>query len=284
MADILYINGRYTTTEERVLGVEDRGFLFGDAVYEVVKFLRKRPVFAADHFKRMQDGLRWLEIDLDWTERDFRNICGGILERTAFSDGILYFEVSRGEGERVHYIPEGLTPTVIGFSRAFKFPDAAKKLHGIKVITTNDMRWKACCVKSVNLLGNVLAKTRAHRAGADEAIMLDGGEVREGSSSTFFAVREGRIVTHPNVDAVLPGTVRDHVVTLALSARIRVDERPVRETELFSLDEAFITSTTNGVMPVTGIDGRMIGNGRRGEITELLQSRFDELEMREVGG
>jgi D-alanine transaminase len=284
MADVLYFNGRFTTTDERVLGVEDRGFQFGDGVYEVLKFLRKRPIFAAEHFGRMQAGLEFLEIPSPWTEAGFHDVCAAILDRTTFSDGTLYFQVTRGERERVHYMPVGMTPTAIAYSRRFAFPDASKKLHGARVITTPDTRWKTCRVKSVNLLGNVIAKTLAHRAGADEAIMVEGGEVREGSSSSFFAIRERRIITHPNVDSILPGIVRDRVVTLALESQILVDERPLRETELFSLDEAFITSTTQGVMPVTAIDGRAVGNDRRGEITELLQAHFDELERREVEG
>lgn len=284
MADVLYFNGRFTTTDERVLGVEDRGFQFGDGVYEVLKFLAKRPIFVTEHYCRMQAGLEFLEIPSPWTEAGFHDVCTAILDRTAFSDGILYFQVTRGERERVHYIPEGMTPTAIGYSRRFAFPEALKKIHGARVVTTPDTRWKTCRVKSVNLLGNVIAKTRAHRAGADEAIMVEGGEVREGSSSSFLAIRERRIITHPNVDSILPGIVRDRVVSLALENHIRVDERPLRETELFNLEEAFITSTTQGVMPVTEIDGRTIGNGRRGEITELLQARFEELERREVEG
>lgn len=284
MADVLYFNGRFTTTDERVLGVEDRGFQFGDGVYEVLKFLRKRPIFAVEHHQRLQAGLEFLEIPAPWSQLEFVDLCAAILDRTSFQEGILYFQVTRGERERVHYIPDGMTPTAVAYSRRFAFPDAAKKLHGAHVITTPDTRWKNCRVKSVNLLGNVIAKSRAHRAGADEAIMIDDGEVREGSSSSFFAVRDRRIITHPNVDSILPGIVRDRVVTLALESRIRVDERPLRETELFGLEEAFITSTTQGVMPVTEIDGRVVGNGRRGAITELLQSRFEEIERRETEG
>jgi D-alanine transaminase len=280
MSDVLYFNGRFTTTDERVLGVEDRGFQFGDAVYEVFKFLGKRPAFLLDHYRRMEQGLREIEIRNPWTEESFAATMQELLARTAFDDGIVYLQVTRGEAARSHFWPENLEPTVVAYSRSFNFPDPAKKDRGIRVITTADHRWTRCDVKSVNLLGNAIAKKEAQRAGADEAILLAGGFVREGASSSFFAVRNGSVVTHPLDEHILPGVVRDRVIGLALGAKIRVDERPLREAELFDLDEAFITSTTQGVMPVSEIDGRTIRNSRRGEVTGRLQQLFDQLELR----
>ena len=280
MSDVLWFNGRFTTTDERILGVEDRGFQFGDAVYEVFKFLRKQPIFLLDHLRRMEQGLGEIEIRCPWDEESFAAMTRELLDRTTCDDGTVYVQVSRGEAKRSHFWPEDAQPTAIAYSRRFNFPDAAKKELGIKVITTRDLRWNACHVKSVNLLGNALAKKQAQRAGAEEAILLaDDHTVREGASSSFFAVKSGRIVTHPLDEHILPGVVRDRVIGLALASKIRVDERPLREAELFDLDEAFITSTTQGVMPVTEIDNRVIGNSRRGEITGELQRLFDELEQ-----
>ena len=282
MTDILFFNGRWTTTDERVVGVEDRGFQFGDAVYEVFKFLRKRPILVVDHFRRMERGLREIEIRNPWNESGFVRTADELLKRTAFEDGIVYVQVSRGEGERAHFYSDKMAPTALMYSRQFRFPDPGKKERGIRVITAADLRWKQCHVKSVNLLPNALAKKKAQRAGADEALLLGDGEVREGASSSFFVVRGGRLITHPLDEHILPGVVRDRVIGLAIAAKIRVDERPLRETELFQLDEAFITSTTMGVMPVAEIDGRVIGNSRRGEITTRLQQLFDDLEMSEI--
>ena len=282
MSDTLYINGRWTTTAERVLGIEDRGFQFGDAVYEVFKFLRKRPIFILDHFRRMERGLAEIDIRNPWNESSFNRMAEELLERTAFEDGIVYIQVSRGESERAHFYPDDMKPTAIAYSRKFRFPDEAKKERGIRLITTPDHRWQQCQVKSVNLLANALAKKRAQRASADEALLLDDGVVREGASSSFFVVVKGKVITHPLDHHILPGVVRDRAIALALAAKIRVDERPIRETELFDLDEVFITSTTMGVMPVAEIDGRVIGNSRRGEITTRLQGLFDDLERSEI--
>lgn len=279
MPDVLYVNGRFTTTDERVLGVEDRGFQFGDGCYEVFKFLGRKPTFIAEHFRRLEQGLHEIEIPNPWADLGaFSATMRDLIERTAFDDGIVYIQVTRGEAERAHFWPENMTPTAIAYSRRFKFPDAAKKERGIRVITAPDLRWKQCDVKSVNLLANALAKKKAQRAGADEAVLIEDGTVREGASSSFFAVIDGRIITHPLDEHILPGVVRDRVIDLAIAAHIRVDERPLREAELFTLGEAFITSTTQSVMPVAEIDGRIIGNSRRGEVTTELQRRFDELE------
>jgi D-alanine transaminase len=275
MNDVLYINGRFTTTAERVIGVEDRGFQFGDAVYEVFKFIGKRPVFLIDHFRRMASGLEAIEIRLPWDEAGFAAVMRELLARTVFDDGIVYIQVTRGEATRAHFYPDDLQPTIVAYSRAFTFPDAAKKERGIRLVTTADLRWKHCDVKSVNLLANALAKKKAQRAGADEVLLIDDGIVREGASSSFFVVRDGVVITHPLDEHVLPGVIRDRVVSLARAENIRVDERPLREIELTDVDEAFITSTTMGVMPVTAIDGK---NMRRGNLTPRLQRLLDREE------
>lgn len=282
MPDVLYFNGRFTTTDERVLGVEDRGFQFGDAVYEVFKFLRRHPIFMLEHFRRIDRGLREIDISNPWDEQSFAETARELLSRTAFDDGIAYIQVSRGEAPRAHFYPDGMKATAVAYTRRFVFPDEAKKERGIRLITTADQRWLHCDVKSVNLLANALAKKKAQRAGADEALLVAEGIVREGASSSFFAVLGSKVITHPLDDHILPGVVRDRVIAMALAERIRVDERPLRETELLHLGEAFITSTTQGVMPVSEIDGRAIGNSRRGEITERLQRLLDQAERREV--
>lgn len=278
MADVLWFNGRFTDTGERLIGVEDRGFQFGDAVYEVFKFLGKRPIFLEDHFRRLQRGLREIEITNPWTDQAFAKMTRELLERTTFDDGIVYVQVTRGEMPRAHFYPDEMKPTALAYSRRFNFPDETKKERGVRIITTVDQRWHHCDVKSVNLLANALAKKKAQRANADEALLIAGGSVREGASSSFFAVRDGRVITHPLDEYILPGVVRDRTIGYALGAKIRVDERPLREEELFDLDEAFLTSTTLGVMPVTEIDGRVIGNSRRGEVTTLLQRLLDDAE------
>lgn len=281
MNDPLYFNGRYTTTAERVLGVEDRGFQFGDAVYEVLKFLGGRPVFAEDHYRRMSNGLSYLEIENPWKTLDeFVEVCRELLRRTKPANGLIYVQVSRGECERVRPYPRGVTPTAIAYTRVWTFPDEAKKRAGIRVVTGPDLRWARCSVKSVNLLGNIIAKQSAHRAGGDECVLVRDGRITEGSSSTFFGVVEGTLVTHPADDEILRGTVRDRILGLARDEGARVEERPILFEEVAKLDEVFVTSTSQGVMPVVSIDGANVGDGSRGVLTERLQRAFDDLERR----
>lgn len=282
MADVLYFNGRFTTTEERVISVEDRGFQFGDAVYETLKFLRKTPLLYREHFRRLSDGLAELRIVNPWDLESWTAMLDDLLARTLFDDGVVYVQVTRGESERAHFYREDVPPTAVAYSRRFVFPDAVRKELGIRMITTPDLRWMLCNVKTVNLLGNVIAKAKAREAGADEALFVGDGVVREAASSSFFAVSADRLITHPADCRILPGTIRDRVISLAIGEKIRVDERPLREEELLSLDEAFITSTTQSVMPVSEIDGRIIGNSRRGVITTRLQSLYDAAEAEEL--
>ena len=284
MGDVLYFNGRFTTTDERCVSVEDRGFQFADGIYEVLKFVNKRAAFILDHYRRLTNSCSALEFPVPFTADEFTTFCSEMLARTAFDGGILYLQVTRGESARTHFYAEDLMPTVVAYTRAFTFPTAAKKEIGIRVITTPDDRWQRCNIKTIGLLANALAKKKAQRAGAEEALFIGDEKIREGASSNFFIVEGDRIVTHPTGANVLEGVVRNQVITLALANRIRVDERPIHENELPSIEEAFITNTTGGVMPVSEIDGRIIGNGRRGPITEQLQRLFDAREAMECGG
>ena len=273
MTDVLYFNGRFTTTDERVLRVEDRGFLFGDAVYEVFKFFGKGPVFFREHWQRLAGGLQAIEIPNPWDEQSFSDTMRELLDQTSFDDGIVYIEVSRGEGERSHTWPEGMKPTAIAFSRRHTFPDAAKKERGIKLVTQEDLRWKHCDVKSVNLLANIVAKQKAQRAGGDEALLIDGGIVRECSHSSFFIVKDGRVITHPLDCHILPGVTRDRVIALAGSS---CDERYFTLDEVALADEVFATSTSIALMPVRQIDDGPVR--ARGPITAELQRRLDVIE------
>jgi D-alanine transaminase len=282
MADVLWFNGRFTTTDERPVGIEDRGFQFGDAVYEAMKFVDRSPLLVAEHYRRMCASLEALEIPNVWSAEEFVALCRELIARSEFDSGLIYVQLSRGECERAHFYPEGLKPTALAHTRRFNFPSAGKKEKGISLITVPDIRWKLAWIKSTNLLPNALMKKRAEREGADEALFVDDGAVREGASSNFFGVIDGRIITHPLDHQLLAGTVRDQVITLAIASHIRVDERALRSDEIVSLDEAFATSTSLGVMPVREIDRRPVGNGLRGAITARLQELYEQFELSEV--
>ncbi len=282
MADILYFNGRFTTTDEPVVNVEDRGLQYGDSLYEVIKFLERSPRFARTHWDRLSRGMEYLSIPSPWKGwKEYSDLLTQLLERTQFDEGIVYVQVTRGASERAHFYPDSMEPTVIAYSRRFDFPDDLRRRRGVEAVTFDDLRWKRCDVKSVNLLPNVLAKTHARRSGAGEVILIEDGVVTEGASSNIFVVSGDRIMTHPGNSEILSGVVREKVIGLAIRHGFRLDERPVRDDELLAIDELFLTSTTQGVMPVTSINGRRIKDGTPGPVTARLQILFEELERSE---
>ena len=285
MGDVLWFNGRWTTTDEPVLGVEDRGLQFGDSVYEVLRFSSGRASFVDRHFRRMRRSLAEIEIPAPWRDFDgFDAQLSELLDRTDFESGIVYVQVTRGETERNHVHPGDLRPNAMMYTRRFVFPDAAKKERGASVITHPDIRWGRCDLKTTNLLPAVLAKQAAQARSAQEAILIRDGRVTEGAAANVFGVRDGRLLTHPLDEKILPGIVREVVLELAKVAGIQVEERPVRSDEIPGLEEAFLSSTTLGVLPVTTIDGRWVAGGKRGALTERLQQLFDEAESREFAG
>lgn len=283
MADILWFNGRFTTTEESVLTVRDRAVLFGDAVYEVLKFVGRSPILADAHWKRLCRSLELLEIANPWSVSSFRELLDELLRRTQHETGIVYLQVTRGGGERSHAWEDDAAPVAFMHASAFRFPDAAMRRDGVAVITLPDSRWSHCEIKSVNLLPNVIAKKAAKRAGVAEAVFVDGDRIVEGAISNVFLVVGGRIVTHPLTGRVLPGTRRAAVIALAREAGLEVEERAPLVSELGLASEAFLTSTASSVIPITSVDTRLVSDGRRGPLTERLQLAFRALERRETG-
>lgn len=278
--DVLWFNGRWTTTDEPVVRVEDRGLQFGDAIYEVLKFRRSAPILVDRHFARLARCLALLEIPSPWSVDAFEELLAELLRRTAFAEGLVYLQVTRGVAPRVHAWGDGIEPTALAYSRAFKFPSEERLRDGAAVVTLAENRWKRCDLKTTNLLANVIAKREAARAGASEVIYVDGDFVTECSSSSLFGVVDGMLVTHEDDASVLTGTVRDAVIDLALEGGLRVDRRALRAAELVSADEIFMTSTSQGVMPVFSIDGGCVR--RRGPVAERLQSLFARLEDEEI--
>ncbi len=274
----LYFNGRYTTTDERVLGVEDRGFQFGDGVYEVVKFIRKRPLLAAKHLRRLAAGLSALEIRSPLGDPEWQDIFQELIERSGESAGTIYLQITRGDTPRSTVCPMDLPATVVAYARGMQFPQRDARVAGVPAVTVPDLRWSRCDIKSVNLLGSVLARQEARRRGATEALLLRNGYFTEGAHSNVFFVLDGTIVTHPADQGILHGTARDQVVRIAREAGMKVAERPVSHHELELGREAFITSTTQGVMPLRTIDGHpMPGNAVSLKLGDLYAEFEDQL-------
>lgn len=275
---LVYLNGRYIPREEATISIEDRGFLFADGVYEVIRIIGGVPHLLNEHLARMADGLKDLRIGFD----DVQGLAGvatRLIEENLLhdDDATLYLQVTRGAAPRKHAFPPPETmPTVYAAARRFTPHPVDFYEAGVPAITVPDTRWARCDIKSIALLPNILANQRAHDAGAHEALFVRDGVVLEGSQSNFFAVRAGTLVTYPRCNYILPGTTRALVLEIAAELGIPIQEAPVFLDQLYQADELFLTGTTTEVMPITRVDGQQIGSGRPGEVSRRLLAAYRE--------
>ena len=273
---IVYLSGQFLPREEAKISPEDRGFLFADAIYEVVRYNCGRPYRLSEHMDRMRDGLQAIRIAAD--PGFFPAVASRLIEenRLDAEDVLVYAQVSRGVAPRYHaFPPEGTEPTVFAFARP---TDPPPPPGGGRAILAADERWARCDVKSVMLLANVLAAQKAREAGAIEAILVRDGVAWEGTKANLFAFREGVVRTAPRGPRILPGVTRAAALEAASKLGYRVEERPLSVDELFSSDEVFLASTSLWTYPLVEVDGRPIGDGRPGPVAaalcETLQAEF----------
>lgn len=269
-------NGEELPLDQVRVSVLDRSFLFGDGVYEVLRVYGRRPFLLEEHFERLRRSLRELRIGCDVERLRRRTLA--TLEHSGVCDGVLYVHVSRGTAPtRTHAFPQPPVPPneLIYVRELERDPYAALHASGASVITCEDIRWRRCDIKSVNLLGNVLAAQAAADAGCHEAILVGpDGAITEGSHTSVFGVQEGAVLTAPLAANVLPGITRQLVVQLAGRAGIPLREESLRREHLPRLSELFLTGTTVDVLPVTRVDGRPVGDGRPGPVAARLREAY----------
>ena len=277
MARIAYVNGRYLPLARATVGIEDRGLQFADGVYEVIKVVGGAPRDLERHFARLQRSLGELEIAMPVSPAALRQIITQLIARNRLRTAIVYLQIDRGRAPRSHLFPVAAKPSLIVTVRRAPLPRRADLEEGVAVLTMADERWARCDIKSVALLPNVRARQKAFEQGCREAWLVDAdGLVTEGSSANAYIVdAEGRVVTRPLGHAILGGVTRSVVLDLAREAGIEVVERAFTVDEALAAREAFLTSTSSLVLPVTSIDGQVIGNGRPGSITAHLLELYE---------
>ena len=275
MARIIYVNGRYQPYDEALIHCEDRGFLFGDAIYEVCPVIGGVIVDEAPHLDRLERSLDELDMEEPMHRSALSHVMREVVRRNRVREGMVYLEVSRGVAKRDFLFPAPQTPrTVVCFARNMPLAKGnAQAEAGIGVITTPDIRWGRVDIKTVQLLAPVLAKEEARAAGAKEAWMVDrDGNVTEGASANAWIVTDkGEIVTRSAESGILRGVTRTVLFKLAAEAQLKVVERPFTVAEAKAAREAFVTSATTFVMPVTKIDGDPVGEGKPGPISKRLR-------------
>lgn len=272
-----YVNGQYHPHGEAMVHIEDRGYQFADGVYEVVPVSLGRLVDEEMHLDRLERSLRELQIDMPMSRRCIKLVSTELMRRNRLTNGLLYMQVTRGVAPRDHKFPKQAMPALVMTTKQTKPPKREAIEAGIGVITIPDIRWKRRDIKSISLLPNCLGKQQAVEAGAAEAWMIDDdGNVTEGSSTNAWIItKDKRLVTRPASHEILNGITRLSLIKTAESLGIEVEERPFTLEEALEAKEAFITSSSNFVMPVVKIDETAVGNGRAGELTLRLRDGYE---------
>jgi D-alanine transaminase len=276
MAEFVFLNGDFIAKDEAFISPEDRGFNFADGIYEVIKYYGGRPFRYADHLERLKRSLREVQIGFEDSDQ-LESVFQELLDRNGFSgqEAGVYLQISRGSHTRIHRFPENIAPTV--YATAFPFASKPEQLgNGVKVIATEDIRWLRCDIKSISLLPNVMAAQKAHEQNAVEAIFIRNGIVTEGSHSSFMAVKNGTVYTHPDSNLILPGITKKVVREICKAHNIRLVEEAIPASELASMDEMMIVGTGSEVTPVVQIDERQVGKGKPGPLTLFIQDKFFE--------
>jgi D-alanine transaminase len=281
---ICYLNGDYLELANARVSPLDRAFLFGDAVYEVIPVYNSRLFRLREHLDRLHRSLLAIRMAPAKTHAEWGEICRGLVTRNGGGDQYVYLQISRGaELGRNHAWPEGLEPTIFAYSNRLEVPSPALLEDGVVAVTAPDTRWARRDVKSTALLANVLLKKLAVDAGAFETIMLERGELTEGSSTTVHVISRGEIHTPPNGFQILPGTTRDVVGELAQRVGIVSRSARVTEIELRAASEVWLAFSTRGILPVTRLDGSAVGDGKPGPLFRRMHKAFLD-HIRELAG
>jgi len=281
MSDIVYLNGEFMPLDEAKVPVLDRGFIFGDGVYEVIPAYSRHPFRLSEHLRRLQHSLDSIRLANPMTEMQWNALIRDIIARNPGEDQSIYLQVTRGPAKRDHAFPAAVKPTVFMMSSPLVTPSREQIEDGVPAITATDYRWLKCDVKSVSLLGNCLLRQTAMDAGAVEVVLFRDGYLTEASASNVFAVKNGLLLAPPKNHLVLPGITYDVVLELVAANQIPHEVREVSEQEAKSAEEIWVTSSTKEVLAVTMLDGKIVGTGKPGPVFRRVHQLYQEFK-REV--
>ena len=274
MERIVYVNGEFNPQSEAKISVFDRGFIFGDGVYEVVPVINGKLVDKQYFLERLNRSLAELSIDWPCSQDQYIEVMENLISANQLTEGVVYSQVTRGIAERDFPFPKDATPSLVAFTTVMALLDHPAARTGIPVITTEDLRWKRRDIKSINLLGQCLAKEDAVSQGGTEGWMVEDGFVTEGVSSTAYIIKSNLIITRELSNSILPGIRRRTMLEIAKENNLAFEERAFSVDEALSADEAFISSATTLALPVVSIDGKPIANGVPGPITTRLRELY----------
>ncbi|MBV8085758.1 MAG: D-amino-acid transaminase [Chloroflexi bacterium] len=279
-ARLAYLNGQMLDEAEARVPVTDRGFMLADGIYEVMRVYGGRPFALDRHLARLQRSAAQLELTLQPATEELGRLCLDLVQANSLQEGTVYLQVTRGAAPRAHAIPAELAPTTLILTSDRPLESAELRAKGVIAITVPDDRWARCDIKTIALTANVLAKSKAARAGAFEAIFVRDGAVTDAASSNVFAVIDGALLTAPKSNYLLAGITRDILVELAPANGLPIREEVFRLEALRRAEEIMVTSTTSEVMPVVELDGAPVGDGKPGPMARKLQELFEAYRCR----
>ena len=282
MSRTVYVNGTFFAKEDARVSVFDRGFLFGDGVYEVIPVLNGRIVEMSHAIERLNRSLG--EITMAWpcSREEFKRVLEDLRQRNQLQEGYIYLQVTRGVAERDFAFPASIPSTFVAWTAVKKLIENPLAATGVKVVTVPDLRWKRRDIKSINLLAQCIAKQEAASRGAFEGWMTEDGVVTEGASSSAYIVKDNTIITRALSNAILPGIRRKVILKMAREHNMALVERPFTVDEALAADEAFMSSATTLVMPIVEIDGKPVADGRPGAVTLKLRAMYVEMILQEA--
>jgi len=273
---IVHLNGRFLPLADAKISVLDRGFIYGDGVYEVVPVYGRRPFRMPQHLKRLQYSLDGIRLANPHPAAQWDALISQLIERQPFADQAVYLQVTRGVAKRDHAFPKDATPTVFMMSNPLVVPTREQVERGVAVVTTQDNRWLRCDLKTTSLLGNVLMRQFAVDRDAIETVMFRDGHLTEASASNVLIVRDGVVIAPPKDNLILPGITYDATLEIARDAGVRLEVRPVPHAEAMHADEMWLSSSTKEVLAVTTIDGRPYGSGKPGPVFHRVWEAFQK--------
>ena len=275
--DDVYLNGDYLPLDQAKISVLDRGFLFGDGVYEVIPAYAGRLFRLEQHLSRLDRSLESILMQNPLSHDEWETALNRLLQKNQDQDYAVYLQITRGAAQgRDHAFPPDLKPTTFAMAYPASQPDAELVARGGSAITLPDIRWHLCHIKAITLLGNVLLRQQASADGAVEAILIRDGYAYEGSTSNIFVVRDGRLTTPPDSDLLLPGVTRDLVIELAEANNLSLNLAPIAERELSTADEIWLTSSTKEVLPITRLNDEPVGAGVPGPVWQRISDLFQD--------
>jgi D-alanine transaminase len=277
---MVFLNGKLLPIEQASVSVLDRGFIFGDGVYELVPVYSRVPFRLDEHLARLERSLGEAKIRNPYSRAQWRGHIYGLIDAQAFDDQSIYFQVTRGAAKRDHAFPKGVEPTVFMMANPLVNPPPEQVERGGAAVSAVDNRWLRCDIKSISLIGNVMLRQRSAEAGAAETILFRDGKLTEASASNVFVVRRGVIESPPKSHLILPGITYDVVVELARANGLPLEFKAIGEAEVRAADEIWVTSSSKEVLAIVSLDGRRVGDGRPGPLFRRMYQLYQDFKQK----